>query len=166
MSRESGRRGSIFDRRSGVSFQPSLTPPSEGTVWVVVGSSCSVPARKPVTGGEALPRRGIGQRDAQLTEGRHTHYDAAMQGLMASGGPRIRGELHVCTSSKYGIRVGTLDVAIPKLPQGSYFPEWLLERPQRAERALTSVVAACYLLGVSTQPDGQAGGPTRDHHDK
>jgi putative transposase len=48
-------------------------------------------------------------------------------------------------------RVGTIDVAIPKLRQGSYFPEWLLERRKRAERALTSVVATCYLLGVSTR---------------
>ena len=48
-------------------------------------------------------------------------------------------------------RVGTIDVAIPKLRTGSYFPEWLLERRKRAERALTSVVATCYLLGVSTR---------------
>ena len=34
---------------------------------------------------------------------------------------------------------------------GSYFPEWLLERRRRAETALTSVVATCYLLGVSTR---------------
>ena len=48
-------------------------------------------------------------------------------------------------------RVGTVDVAIPKLRSGSYFPEWLLERRRRAEAALTSVVATCYLLGVSTR---------------
>ncbi|EUA16057.1 transposase, Mutator family protein [Mycobacterium xenopi 4042] len=42
-------------------------------------------------------------------------------------------------------------MAIPKLRQGSYFPDWLLERRKRAERALTSVVATCYLLGVSTR---------------
>src|SRR5438067_3580847 len=48
-------------------------------------------------------------------------------------------------------RIGTLDVAIPKLRQGSYFPDWLLERRRRAEAALTSVVATCYLLGVSTR---------------
>ena len=51
----------------------------------------------------------------------------------------------------FDTRVGTVDVAIPKLRQGSYFPEWLLERRKRAERALTSVVATCYLLGVSTR---------------
>src|SRR5918912_3572783 len=48
-------------------------------------------------------------------------------------------------------RVGTLDVAIPKLRSGSYFPDWLLERRRRAEAALTSVVATSYLLGVSTR---------------
>ena len=48
-------------------------------------------------------------------------------------------------------RVGTIDVAIPKLRSGSYFPEWLLERRKRAEAAMISVVATCYLLGVSTR---------------
>ena len=51
----------------------------------------------------------------------------------------------------FDTRVGTLDVAVPKLREGSYFPEWLLERRRRAERALTTVVATCYLLGVSTR---------------
>ncbi|ASR55726.1 IS256 family transposase [Cellulomonas sp. PSBB021] len=48
-------------------------------------------------------------------------------------------------------RLGTIDVAIPKLRTGSYFPDWLLERRKRAEAALISVVATCYLLGVSTR---------------
>jgi putative transposase len=48
-------------------------------------------------------------------------------------------------------RAGTIDVAIPKLRSGSYFPEWLMERRKRAESALISVVATCYLLGVSTR---------------
>jgi putative transposase len=48
-------------------------------------------------------------------------------------------------------RAGTIDVAVPKLRTGSYFPEWLLERRKRAEAALISVVATCYLLGVSTR---------------
>jgi transposase-like protein len=48
-------------------------------------------------------------------------------------------------------RVGTIDVAVPKLRQGSYFPEWLLQRRKRAESALITVVADCYLAGVSTR---------------
>ncbi|GEP34322.1 hypothetical protein NSZ01_20900 [Nocardioides szechwanensis] len=51
----------------------------------------------------------------------------------------------------FDTRTGTMEVAIPKLREGSYFPDWLLERRRRAERALTTVVATCYLLGVSTR---------------
>ena len=51
----------------------------------------------------------------------------------------------------FDTRTGTMAVAIPKLREGSYFPDWLLERRRRAERALTTVVATCYLLGVSTR---------------
>ena len=54
-------------------------------------------------------------------------------------------------SRDFDTRAGTVEVAIPKLREGSYFPDWLLERRKRAERALTSVVATCYLLGVSTR---------------
>ena len=39
----------------------------------------------------------------------------------------------------------------PSCATGSYFPEWLLERRKRAESALITVVATCYLLGVSTR---------------
>jgi putative transposase len=48
-------------------------------------------------------------------------------------------------------RVGTIDAAIPKLRKGTYFPEWLLERRKRSEAALITVVADCYLAGVSTR---------------
>jgi len=48
-------------------------------------------------------------------------------------------------------RVGTLDLAIPRVRQGSYLPEWLLEPRRRAERALVAVVAECYVMGVSTR---------------
>lgn len=40
---------------------------------------------------------------------------------------------------------------MPKLRQGSYFPEWLLERRKRSEAALITVIADCYLAGVSTR---------------
>lgn len=47
-------------------------------------------------------------------------------------------------------RVGTLELAIPKLRSGSYFPSWL-EARKRGEQALISVVAEAYLQGVSTR---------------
>jgi putative transposase len=52
---------------------------------------------------------------------------------------------------RWDTRAGTVDVAIPRLRRGSYFPDWLLERRRRAEAALTTVVATSYLLGVSTR---------------
>jgi transposase-like protein len=49
---------------------------------------------------------------------------------------------------EWDTRVGSIGLAIPKLRQGSYFPDWLLERRRRAEAALVTVVATSYLLGV------------------
>ena len=48
-------------------------------------------------------------------------------------------------------RAGTIALAVPKLREGSYFPEWLLEPRRRAEQAFVSVVAECYVRGVSTR---------------
>jgi putative transposase len=44
-----------------------------------------------------------------------------------------------------------VELSIPKLRQGSYFPSWLLEPRRRAEQALVAVIADCYLAGVSTR---------------
>jgi len=46
-------------------------------------------------------------------------------------------------------RVGSIDLAVPKLRQGSYFPDWLLDIHRRSERALVSVVAEAWVRGVS-----------------
>ena len=51
----------------------------------------------------------------------------------------------------FDTRVGTIDLAIPKLRHGSYFPDWLLDPRRRAEKALVAVVAECYVRGVSTR---------------
>ena len=51
----------------------------------------------------------------------------------------------------FDTRAGTIELAVPKLRTGSYFPDWLLERRHRAERALVAVVAECYVRGVSTR---------------
>ncbi len=54
-------------------------------------------------------------------------------------------------SREWDTRAGSIDLQVPKLRQGSYFPGWLLERRRRAEAALVSVVATSCLLGVSTR---------------
>ena len=48
-------------------------------------------------------------------------------------------------------RAGSMTLDIPKLRQGSYYPDWLLEPRRRAERALHQVISECYVLGVSTR---------------
>jgi len=52
---------------------------------------------------------------------------------------------------EWDTRVGTIDLAVPKLRQGTYFPSWLLEPRRRAERAMVTVIAQAYLAGVSTR---------------
>jgi transposase-like protein len=56
-----------------------------------------------------------------------------------------------CRRREWDTRAGTIELAVPKLRQGTYYPEWLLERRRRAERALATVVATSYLLGVFTR---------------
>jgi putative transposase len=51
----------------------------------------------------------------------------------------------------FDTRVGSIELAIPKLRRGSYFPEWLIDPRRRAEKALVAVVAECYVRGVSTR---------------
>src|SRR2546428_2371060 len=36
----------------------------------------------------------------------------------------------------FDTRAGTIELAVPKLRSGSYFPDWLLQPRRRAERAL------------------------------
>ena len=48
-------------------------------------------------------------------------------------------------------RVGTIDLAVPKLRSGVYSPEFLLQPRRRAEQALVSVVCQAYVEGVSTR---------------
>jgi transposase-like protein len=54
-------------------------------------------------------------------------------------------------SREWDTRAGTVELAVPKLREGSFYPDWLLTHRRRAEHALVSVVASAYLLGVSTR---------------
>src|SRR4029450_11690564 len=51
---------------------------------------------------------------------------------------------------RWDTRAGELELQIPKLRQGSYFPSFL-ERRKRSEQALLAVVQQAYVLGVSTR---------------
>ncbi len=51
---------------------------------------------------------------------------------------------------RWDTRVGSVELAIPRVRDGSYFPS-LLEPRRRAERALLAVIQEAYVLGVSTR---------------
>ncbi len=51
---------------------------------------------------------------------------------------------------RWDTRVGTIDLHVPRVRDGSYFPA-LLEPRRRAERALVAVVQEAYVHGVSTR---------------
>ena len=53
-------------------------------------------------------------------------------------------------SRAWATRAGELELAIPKLRRGSYFPSFLEPR-RRSEQALVSVVQEAYVAGVSTR---------------
>jgi transposase-like protein len=71
---------------------------------------------------------GLGERDP---EGRATHRN----------GYRPR---------RWDTRAGEIELQIPKLRQGSYFPSFLQPR-KRSEQALVAVVQQAYVCGVSTR---------------
>jgi transposase-like protein len=75
---------------------------------------------------------------AQIGAGR---YERTEERLTQRNGYRTR---------PWDTRIGTIDLAIPKLRSGSYFPSWL-EARKRGEQALVSVVAEAYVQGVSTR---------------
>ena len=76
----------------------------------------------------ALCNAGYGERTAERTKARNGYR-----------------------SRPWDTPVGTMELAIPKLRNGSYYPDWLLEPRRRAERALVALIAECHLAGVSTR---------------
>src|SRR5512132_117515 len=53
-------------------------------------------------------------------------------------------------SRRWDTRAGELELAIPKIRRGSYFPSFLEPR-RRSEQALVSVIQQAYVFGVSTR---------------
>ena len=51
-------------------------------------------------------------------------------------------------------RAGTVELRIPKLRRGSYFPGFLEPR-RMAEKALTAVIQEAYVQGISTRSAGE-----------
>lgn len=81
----------------------------------------------------------------------HAEADTQCGAAYATRSPERSNRRNGYRERRWDTRAGTIPLAIPKLREGSYFPEWLLDRRRRAEQALTTVVAESYVLGVSTR---------------
>ena len=66
-------------------------------------------------------------------------------------------------SRDFDTRAGTMEVAIPKLREGSYFPEWLLERRRRAETGPGQRGGDQLSARGLHAPDGEAGRAAGHH---
>jgi len=66
-------------------------------------------------------------------------------------GPERVNQRNGYRERRWDTRVGSIDLAIPRLRKGSYYPEWLLDPRRRSERSLVQVVTECYVRGVSTR---------------
>jgi len=64
--------------------------------------------------------------------------------------PARTGQRNGYRDRRWDTRVGTVDLPVPRVRDGSYFPA-LLEPRRRAERALVAVVQEAYVHGVSTR---------------
>ena len=105
-------------------------------------------------------RKKLGQASPDLLREMVESFAEALMGAEADAlcgaGYRERSPERVNIRNGYrervwDTRVGTIELEIPKLREGSYFPDWLLTPRRRAEQALVSVVADPYLAGVSTR---------------
>jgi putative transposase len=64
--------------------------------------------------------------------------------------PSRTGQRNGYRERSWDTRVGTVDLRVPRVRDGGYFPS-LLEPRRRAERALSAVVQEAYVHGVSTR---------------
>ncbi len=83
----------------------------------------------------------------------HRVMELEMAGLTTAS-PGERSESHINQRNGYRerdwqARAGTVELHIPKLRRGSYFPA-LLEPGRTAGKALTAVIQEAYIQGIST----------------
>src|ERR671924_13039 len=106
---------------------------------------------------EVLHKAGVEQADF-LREGVRVLAEELMEMELAE---HVGAERHERTPERSGYRnghrerpwdtrVGTIELQVPRVRDGSFFPS-LLEPRKRAERALVAVVQEAYVHGVSTR---------------
>lgn len=61
-----------------------------------------------------------------------------------------KGQRNGCRERNWDTRAGTVELRVPRVRDGSYYPS-LLEPRRRAEQALVAVVQEAYVQGVSAR---------------
>src|SRR3712207_4035201 len=99
-------------------------------------------------GGEADFLRGVAEAVLQLL------MEADVEGLIGAGKHERSAERlnwrNGYRDRAFDTRLGTLQLRIPKLRQGSYFPPFL-EARKTSEKALVAVIQEAWVGGVSTR---------------
>src|SRR3954463_1372795 len=117
-----------------------------------------MPAKNEIEASDWISKEGAETRDPmrgalrQVVEALMSAEADAVCG--AQWGERRRGRLNSRNGYRtrtWDTQVGTIDLAIPKLRHGTYFPEWLLDPQRRAERELTAAIIEAHGKGVSAR---------------
>ncbi|MGI8446447.1 MAG: transposase [Streptosporangiaceae bacterium] len=106
---------------------PTRTPSGRDTTAAIYTPRRDVIARVRVAGSAAADAGHVHQR-ADVRGGRRD-----LRRPLRDAGPDRVNVRNGYRHRDFDTRADTLDVAIPKLRSGSYFPDWLLERRRRAE---------------------------------
>jgi putative transposase len=105
--------------------------------------------RKLIEGGDADVLRLLVKQGAEALMG--AEADALCGAAHGERHPERVNSRNGYRARPWDTRAGTIELAVPKLRSGSYFPEWLLTPRKRSERALMIAIADAYLAGVSTR---------------
>jgi putative transposase len=74
----------------------------------------------------------------------------AVEEHIGAGHPERTGQRNGYRQRSWDTRVGIVELSVPRVRDGSYFPS-LLEPRRKAERALSAVVQEAYVRGLSTR---------------
>jgi putative transposase len=76
--------------------------------------------------------------------------EAIFNAVLGESSPERRNQRNGYRDRNWETRAGTVELRIPKLRRGSYFPAFL-ELCRMAEKALTAVIQEAYIQGISTR---------------